>query len=466
MRQAGVRCRRRLLVVALAGAAFALPLSAAGAAQSPDFPKYVAINKAMATLAGLQAKGLDPLQALNAAIGIAARQQMVTPAGQQYQLLALQFMGASAAADACIDIVKANPTIKGVNDFLICIAPINAALVALQNEMGQYDAQIATNSSPVTGPGPPPALGPANGFVAYAQVVGTVSEVSSQLSDIKDWVGKAEDVIKIGANGMADVVLPEGAVYSSNLTNESVVIWGSDTVKDKFAEVVGNANLPDQVQSFLNSNPPQIPDVSSNFGGGYVGGPLAFRAHASGARAAQRILVAKAKPNLPLAVGYAPGWLRTFTTALLNGRAAEEAQIAALVGTAPRVHKSGPILVRLRGADGLNAKAARALEAVLALEAARPAKLEGLNAALRARPVVRAKVRALAAALAKSYAAEPPARAAAARALAPPSKKGFHILAVVSAPFYADVSPRRSLVDPKRDAANRRLAAFLRSLAR
>jgi hypothetical protein len=318
----------------------------------------------------------------------------------------------------------------------------------------------------VTGPGPPPGLGAANGFVAYAQVVGTVSEVSSTLSDVKSWVGKAEDVIKIGANGMADVVLPQGAVYSSNLTNESVVIWGSDTIKDKFAEVVGNANLPNQVQSFLASNPPQIPDLSPNFGGGYVGGPLAFGPRAGGTASAQRILVAKAKPNAPLAIGYAPSWLKTFTTALLNGRAAEEAQIAALVGTAPRVHKSGPMLARLQGADGLNEKPAKALEALLALEAARPAKLRALNAALRAHPVVRAKVRPLAAALARSYRAEPGMRAAAVRALAPPSKTGFHLVAVVSAPFVADLSPRRYLTDARRDAADRRLAAFLASLAR
>lgn len=453
-------------MVALAAAAFVLPLSAAGAGQSPDFAKYQAIVKAMATMAGMQGKGVDSKVALGATQPLAARQLMVTPAGQQYQLLALQFMGDQAAADACIDIVKSNPNIEGVNEFLICIDPINADLVALENEMSQHEIQIAQNSSPVTGPGPPPDLGKANGFLGYANAVGTASEIYGDVSNVKSWLTKGQEVIKLGPNGMNDVVLPQGAVFTNNLTGKSVVIYGSDEAKDAFTQVVANVNLPQQVQSFLNSNPPQIPDLSSDFGGGYVSGPLAFAARPVAASAAGRILVAKARKGLPVAVGYAPAWLKTFTAALLNGRTAEDAQIAALVGTAPRAHPSGSMLARLRGAPGLNAKAAKALEAVLALQAARPAKLKALNAALRAHRVVRAKVRALATALAKSYAVEPAARAAAVRALAPPSTKGFHILAVVSAPFYAELSPRSYLVDPKRDAADRKLAAYLRALAR
>src|SRR5690349_8741043 len=118
MRHAGVR---RALVVVLGAASFVLPLGAAGAGQSPDFPKYQAIVKAMATMAGMQGKGVNAKVALGATQPLAARPRMVTPAGQQYQLLALQFMGDQAAADACIDIVKSNPNIEGVNEFLICI---------------------------------------------------------------------------------------------------------------------------------------------------------------------------------------------------------------------------------------------------------------------------------------------------------------------------------------------------------
>ena len=138
---------------------------------------------------------------------------MYTAAGKQYQLLALQFMADQAAADACIEIVKSNPNIEGVNQFLICIDPINAELVALQKEMSQYEIQIATNTSPVTGRGPAPDLGKTNGMLTYAQAVSTVSEVASDLKDVKDWFKKAQDVIKIGPGGVSDVVLPEGASF-------------------------------------------------------------------------------------------------------------------------------------------------------------------------------------------------------------------------------------------------------------
>jgi hypothetical protein len=455
-----------VLVVALATAALTLPLSAAGAGQSPDFTKYQTIVKAMATMAGMQGKGVNAKVALGATQPLAARQEMVTPAGQQYQLLALQFMGDQAAADACLDIVKANPNIAGVNEFLICIDPINADLVALEHAMTQYELQIAQNSSPVTGPGPPPDLQKANAFVDYANAVGTASEIYGDVSNVKSWLSKGEEVIKLGPNGMNDVVLPQGAVYTSNLTGKSVVIYGSDEAKDAFTQIVANVNLPQQVQNFLAANPPQIPDLSSNFGGGYVNGQLAFAVRSHASRAPGRIVVAKARQGLPIAVGYAPPWLKTFTTALLNGRTAEDAGIAALLGTAPRRHPGGPMLARLRGSSGLNAKAAKALEAVLALQAGRPAKLKALNAALRAHPVARARVRALAALLAKSYAREPAVRAAAVRALAPPPTKGFHIVAVISAPFYAELSPRQFLTDPKRDGVDRKLAAYLASLAR
>jgi len=465
MRQAELRRARRALVVGLAAAALAVPLAAAGAGQSPDFAKYQAIVKAMATMAGMQSKGVDAKVALGATQALAARQLMVTPAGQQYQLLALQFMGDQAAADACLEIVKANPNIAGVNEFLVCIDPINADVVALENAMTQYELQIAQNSSPVTGPGPPPDLGKANGFVGYANAVGTASEIYGEVSNVKSWLSKGEEVIKLGPNGMNDVVLPQGAVYTSNLTGKSVVIYGSDEAKDAFTQILANVNLPQQVQSFLATNPPQIPDLSSDFGGGYVNGQLAFAPSRVETPAAGRILVAKARQGRPIALGWAPAWLKTFAAALLNGRTAEDAGIAALVGTAPRAHPGGPMRARLGGSAGLSAKAAKALDAVLALQAARPAKLKALNAALRAHPVARGKVRSLAAALATSYAAEPAARAAAVRALAPPAPKGLRVVAVISAPFYAELSPRRFLTDPKRDAADRRLAAYLRSLA-
>ena len=94
------------------------------------------------------------------------------------------------------------------------------------------------------------------------------------------------------------------------MNGKSVVIYGSDELKDAFTQVVGNIDLPQQVQEFLSSHPPHIDAVGAGFGGGLVTAPHS----PASARASSRILVAVAQKGKPLVVGYAPTWRRYSST--------------------------------------------------------------------------------------------------------------------------------------------------------
>jgi hypothetical protein len=83
--------------------------------------------------------------------------QPCSAAGAAFQQDTLAFLGFQLEAKICHQIVENTPTPGGVDAYLTCIAPINAAAVRLERELARLGAQMAGNPCQGQGPSTPGA---------------------------------------------------------------------------------------------------------------------------------------------------------------------------------------------------------------------------------------------------------------------------------------------------------------------
>jgi hypothetical protein len=125
--------------LAATGKLAGLAASAAQAARVADVPAI------KSTTAALESAGEEA----GVAVGSA---QPCSAAGRKWQALQIEFVGYLLASENCIAIVKANPNFAGVDEFLACIAPINAAITSIAPK--QAPLETAMFAHPCTGLGP------------------------------------------------------------------------------------------------------------------------------------------------------------------------------------------------------------------------------------------------------------------------------------------------------------------------
>ncbi|HEY7490677.1 MAG TPA: hypothetical protein VIH59_06155, partial [Candidatus Tectomicrobia bacterium] len=164
--RAGMNCRKSVCrSVYIVAVVFVLTLGAAdqkAAADSTSAADVIAINAAQSQafvqlVPALSSGNISSL--LAGGVNTVAVMAMVAPQTQEgAQLISMytRFFALQVMAAGCREIPKRNPTFAGVNQFLACIAPVNAALVALEQAIVQLGAAMASvDFVPVPlGPGP------------------------------------------------------------------------------------------------------------------------------------------------------------------------------------------------------------------------------------------------------------------------------------------------------------------------
>jgi hypothetical protein len=401
-----------------------------------------------------------------------------TPEGEQYQQLQLEFLDALAAANACREIVESDPTIGGVNKFLACITPVNAAIVTLAKLIGDIEFAVLTSTCTVSGNTPPVVAPHFNGLLLWAQGVGIVKSIGS----LKKLLSLARDIPEIAA-GVKAWPLAEGARF--HLPNPS---FEDALVLTKNAEVslvLKLAQLPTAAQGTINNiiqgGGTLLQGLDSSISPLY-GGPVlppfslpvsdpssssltfqgmsATLTESSVVQATSPVFLAVAQPNAGVSLGFLPDWTTPFLQAFERARLTEAQSLRQLLGLpTPAANAPAPGVppgIRLTPQAGiLSPELAAALNTVLEQHDALAERLEQFRVLLTTTtgsPSERQALGTLAATIALLAGDEPRLRAQAVELLTP--IPGDVVNAVLVAPWYLGLNVVDILDDPTLDEAN------------
>ncbi len=336
------------------------------------------------------------------ALGRLASAPATSPCAQRYRAAALALADSSVAARACQEIVGSDPSIGGVNAFLTCITPVNAAAIAAGAEVRAASTAVAAgNGGSCALPAANFSTGPPTPFTDYARAVtraaalvsavrsgaairsggrkvrrGT-SSVRSHKPGIRCLARKGCDSFETRFNGGTKVVYTDGSVEYYDGAGRAVL--PPPGRGDVAAEVV-DTTVPREKLTARQLRLVKSLEGQYRFKAAKVNRSLETASHAARPRLAGRVIVVTARRS---GLSVAPPWLRALGAGLGPARAAEAAAVQSLAGDPATVLPEAPsapapirtsMKVSRRGAAALNRviqnQHARAVAALAAARAA------------------------------------------------------------------------------------------------
>lgn len=156
-------------------------LSAAEVIRPHDYSEFANINVLM-NEAITKGRTNGDVPGYQDALGRLALAPATNQCAQRFRWASLAVADATVAVRACQEIVGANPSVGGVNAFLVCITPVNAAAVAMGAEArAASNAFVAGNESSCAMPAANFSAGPPAPFTQYADAMKLTAEVAGVL---------------------------------------------------------------------------------------------------------------------------------------------------------------------------------------------------------------------------------------------------------------------------------------------